>query len=94
MKEESPAAVRPEPDGSGTVHVRTTTLVAWNPRLPTGVLSRPMKDVIVTVVAGIVLATAFMLALFSCAASGWGDRPIEGSVQRPTIHSTALARNG
>ncbi|HET9084416.1 MAG TPA: hypothetical protein VFN41_08400 [Candidatus Limnocylindrales bacterium] len=44
-----------------------------------------MKDVVVTVVVGIVLAVAFMVALSSCVFSGWGDR-----LPLPTIQSTPL----
>jgi len=52
-----------------------------------------VKDVVLTVVLGIVLAIAFMYTLASCAASGWGDRPIEESMRSPMIQSTPLPRN-
>ena len=33
---------------------------------------RPMKDVIVTVIAAAILAVVFMFLVLSCAFSGWG----------------------
>ena len=51
-----------------------------------------MKDVVITVVLGIVLAIAFMYALLSLAFSGWGDRSREALMPPPPNLSIPLSR--
>jgi len=53
---------------------------------------RPVKDVIVTVIAAVVLAIVFMFVLLSLVFSGWGDRSPQGSPSAMSAPIVSWAR--